>query len=89
MLWQRVEADGGAGKRPLAVNLHRFSDLHNQRQTLYLTAADAIVDAAADPETVAIACRDAGIVRPGALERIHELAAGRRAFVVVDHTGGM
>ena len=84
VLWQRVEADGGAGKRPLAVNLHRFSDLHNQRQTLYLTAADAIVDAAADPETVAIACRDAGVVRPGALDRISELADGRRAFVVVD-----
>ena len=84
VLWQRVEADGGAGTRPLAVNFHRFEDLHSQRQTLYVTAADAIVDAAADPETAAIACRDAGVVRPGALERIGELADGRRAFVVVD-----
>jgi shikimate kinase/3-dehydroquinate synthase len=84
VLWQLVEADGGAGTRPLAVNFHRFEDLHSQRQTLYVTAADAIIDAAADPETVAIACRDAGVVRPGALDRISELADGRRAFVVVD-----
>lgn len=84
VLWDRVEADGGAGTRPLAVSLHRFADLHLQRQGLYLTAADAIVDAAADPAVVAIAARDAGVVRPGALARIAELAEGRRAFAVVD-----
>ncbi|MGI9117620.1 MAG: shikimate kinase, partial [Gaiellales bacterium] len=83
-LWERVEADGGVGTRPLAVSFHRFEDLHSQRQSLYLTAADAVVDAAADPATVAVACRDAGVVRPGALERIAELADGRRAFVVAD-----
>ena len=84
VLWARVEAEGGAEVRPLAVNLHRFADLHSQRQSLYLTAADAIVDAAADPAVVAVAARDAGVVRPGALDRIAELAEGRRAFAIVD-----
>ena len=84
VLWARVEAEGGAEVRPLAVNLHRFADLHSQRQSLYLTAADAIVDAAADPAVVAVAARDAGVVRPGALDRIAELADGRRAFLIVD-----
>ena len=84
VLWARVEAEGGAEVRPLAVNLHRFADLHSQRQSLYLTAADAIVDAAADPAVVAVAARDAGVVRPSALDRIAELADGRRAFLIVD-----
>ncbi len=84
VLWSRVEADGGAQKRPLAINLHRFSDLHNQRQGLYATAADLIVDAAARPEVAAIACRDSGVVREGALGRVPELVGDARVFVIVD-----
>lgn len=84
VLWARVEADGGAGTRPLAVSRHRFEDLHLQRRMLYMTAADAVVDAAAPPDVAAIACRDAGTVRAGALERLGELADGRRCLTVVD-----
>ena len=84
VLWARVEADGGAESRPLAVNHHRFSDLQHQREGLYETAADAIIDAAAPPTVAAIACRDSGIVRAGALDRLAELVGERRAFFVVD-----
>ncbi|MGA0122330.1 MAG: bifunctional shikimate kinase/3-dehydroquinate synthase [Gaiellales bacterium] len=87
VLWARVEADGGAGTRPLAVSRHRFEDLYLQRRMLYLTAADAIVDAAAPPEVAAIACRDAGTVRLGALERLADLAADRRCLLIVDEPG--
>lgn len=83
-LWERVEADGGVGVRPLAVSLHRFADLKLQREGLYLTAADAIVDATAPVDVAAIACRDASIVRAGALDRLPELIGDRRAVVVVD-----
>jgi shikimate kinase/3-dehydroquinate synthase len=84
VLWARVEADGGAGTRPLAVSRHRFEDLHLQRRTLYMTAADAVVDAAAPPDVAALAARDAGTVRAGALGRVAELADGRRCLTVVD-----
>ena len=84
VLWARVEADGGAENRPLAVNHHRFSDLQYQREGLYDTAADAIIDAAAPSAVAAIACRDSGIVRAGALDRLAELIGDRRAFLVVD-----
>ena len=84
ILWARVEQDGGASTRPLAVNLHRFSELRRQREGLYQTAADAIVDAAAPADLVATACRDAGIVRTGALDRIAEITGDRRALLVVD-----
>jgi shikimate kinase/3-dehydroquinate synthase len=84
VLWARVEAEGGAATRPLAVSAHRFEDLRLQREGLYATAADAIVDAAADPEVVARACLAAATVRPDALGRIVEFAEDRRAFVVVD-----
>ncbi len=84
VLWGRVEADGGAGKRPLAVNLHRFSDLQHQRAGLYATAADAIIDASAPVEVAAIACRDSSVVRAGALARIPETVGDRRVFMVID-----
>ena len=84
VLWARVEADGGAENRPLAVNHHRFSDLQYQREGLYDTAADAIIDAAAPSAVAAIACRDSGIVRAGSLDRLAELIGDRRAFLVVD-----
>ncbi len=83
-LWARVEADGGAGVRPLAVSLHRFEDLKLQREGLYLTAADAIVDASAPVEVAAVACRDTSIVRAGVLDRLPELIGDRRAVLVVD-----
>ena len=84
LLWRRVEADGGAAARPLAADAERFRALHAERAALYLDAADAIVDAAAPAPVVAIAARDSATVRAGALERIVELADGRRAFAVVD-----
>lgn len=84
VLWARVEAEGGAETRPLAVSAHRFEDLRLQREGLYATAADAIVDAAADPDVVARACLAAGTVRPGALERIGEFASDRSALMIVD-----
>lgn len=84
VLWARVEAEGGAETRPLAVSAHRFEDLRLQREGLYATAADAVVDAAADPDVVARICLAAGTVRAGALERIAEFAADRRALLVVD-----
>lgn len=84
VLWARVEADGGAGTRPLAVSRHRFEDLHLQRRTLYMTAADAVVDAAAPPDVAARAAMGAGTVRQAALGRIAELADGRRCLTVVD-----
>ncbi len=84
VLWARVEAEGGAETRPLAVSAHRFEDLRLQREGLYATAADAIVDASPAPDVVAQACLAAATVRPGALERITEFAAGRAALMVVD-----
>lgn len=84
VLWARVEAEGGAETRPLAVSAHRFEDLRLQREGLYATAADAIVDAAADPDAVARACLAAATVRPGALKRIAEFSSDRAALVVVD-----
>jgi shikimate kinase/3-dehydroquinate synthase len=84
LLWDRVQGEGGATARPLAADPGRFADLLASRRPIYAEAADALVDAAAPPGVVAAACRDAAVVRPGALERLAELVDGRRAVLVVD-----
>jgi shikimate kinase/3-dehydroquinate synthase len=73
--WRRV----GGGGRPLAVDETRFRVLYEQRQPLYLDAADA---RARDADDVVLAA--AGIrVELGALELLGELIPGDRPVALV------
>ena len=76
--WGRVRGTG----RPLARNEAGFRALYERRQSLYRDAADVTATEADDVVRAA-----AGIVaKPGVLERLPEVVAGRRAELVADST---
>jgi len=73
--WQRM--DGAPGTRPLAGDREAFEQLHDSREPLYNTAADAIVAGDESPEDVAGAIAQQVWTRPGIAEAA--LGQGRPA----------
>ncbi len=82
-LWDRVQAQGAAD-RPLVGDRDAFLALVASRRGTYAECADAVVSADGPPDQVAEACRLVPLVRPGAVDRLAELAAGRRVAVIAD-----